>query len=179
MTLMQVVLPEPLGPTNPRISPGLRSKLKPSRAWKPPKRFTRLSTVSSGERSVLGDIDPPAAQQRGQSVGQEQHQTHDEQAVDELEILRRRDADGVVDAVEDDDAEDGADDGRGAAEQREDDGEDADLAGERRLRIEGRDAPGEDAADEAGDERREQPGDDALAHHVDAGHGGADRILAD
>src|SRR5690242_680037 len=106
MTLMQVVLPEPLGPTRPRISPGFKSKLKPSRAWKPPKRFTRLSTVRSGERSALRDIDPPAAQQRCQPVGQEQHQPHDEQAVDELEILRRRDADRVVDAVQDDNAED-------------------------------------------------------------------------
>src|SRR5690242_2645187 len=137
MTLMHVVLPEPLGPTRPRISPDFRSKLRPSRAWNPPNRFTRLSTVRSGERTELGDIDAPAAQQRGEPVGQEQHQPHDQQAVDELEILRRRDADRVVDAVENNDAEDRPDDGGGAAEQRENDGEDADLAGERRLRIEG------------------------------------------
>src|SRR5580704_8636094 len=153
MTLMQVVLPEPLGPTRPRISPGFKSKLRPSSARKPPNRLTRFSTVRSGERGASGDIDPPAAQQRDEPGRQEQHQPHDEEAVDELEILRRRDADGVVDAVEDNDAEDRPDDGGGAAEQGEDDGEDADLAREYRLRIEHRDVPGEDAADEPGDER--------------------------
>src|SRR5579883_1237365 len=128
MTLMQVVLPEPLGPTRPRISPCLRSKVSPSSARKPPKRLTKLSTVSSG--AVSGDIDPPAAEERNEAVRQEQHQPHDEEAVDELEVLRRRDADGVVDAVEDDDAEQRPDDRRRAAEQREDDGEDAEVAAE-------------------------------------------------
>src|SRR5579883_580249 len=151
MTLMQVVLPEPLGPTRPRISPGFRWKVSPSSARKPPKRLTSPSTSSSGVTS--GDIDPPAAEQRDEPGRQEQHQPHDEEAVDELEILRRRDADGVVDAIEDDDAENGSDDRRGAAEQREDDGEDADLAAEGGLGIEDRDVPGEDAAGETGDER--------------------------
>src|SRR5260370_3218585 len=100
MTLMQVALPEPLGPTRPRISPGFRSKLKPSSARKPPNRLTRFSTVRSGERFASGDIDPPAAQQRDQPGRQEQHQPHDEEAVDELRILRPPDADAVVNAVE-------------------------------------------------------------------------------
>src|SRR5260221_10357544 len=101
MTLMQVVLPEPLGPTRPRISPDFRSKLKPSSARKPPKRLTRFSTVRSGERGVPRDIDPPTAQQRDQSGRQEQHHPPDEEAATELATLRRRDAHGVVNAIED------------------------------------------------------------------------------
>src|SRR5215470_9519497 len=93
ITLMHVVLPDPFGPTNPRISPGLRVKLRPSSARNPPKRLTRPSMASSGS----GDIDPPSLQQRDESVRQEQHQAHDQRAVDELEILRRRNADRIVD----------------------------------------------------------------------------------
>src|ERR1700680_3955189 len=119
MTLMHVVLPEPFGPTRPRISPGLRSKLSSSSARKPPKRFTRPLTANSGCGS--GDIDPPAPAQRNETVRQEQHQAHDQHAVNELEILRRGDADGVVDAVEDQHAEDRTEYGRGAAEQRKHD----------------------------------------------------------
>src|ERR1700691_3052947 len=101
MTLIQVVLPEPLGPTRPRISPAPTLKLKTSSARKPPKRFTRPSTVRSGGAS--GDIDAPSLQQRDQTVRQEQHQSHDQQAVQELKVLWRRDADGIVDAVEEND----------------------------------------------------------------------------
>src|SRR5579875_2339843 len=68
MTLMQVVLPDPLGPTRPRISPGLRSKLTPSRARNPPKRFTRDSTRRRiGPAS--GDIDPSEPQHGDEAVG--------------------------------------------------------------------------------------------------------------
>src|SRR5260221_12490737 len=108
---MQVVLPEPLGPTRPRISPDFRSKLKPSSARKPPKRLTRFSTVRSGERGVSGDIDPPTAQQRDQSGRQEQHQPHDEEAVGELEILRRREPEGVGNSVKEEEAEAAPDEG--------------------------------------------------------------------
>src|SRR5437899_745448 len=115
MTLMQVVLPEPFGPTRPRISPGSRWKLSSSSARKPPKRLTRPFTAKSGCGS--GDIDPPAPEQRDEAVRQEQHETHDQHAVDELEILRGRDANRVVNAVEDKDAKDRPEYGRGAAEQ--------------------------------------------------------------
>src|SRR5216683_7493738 len=101
MTLMHVVLPEPLGPTRPRISPAFKLKVSPSSARKPPKRFTRPSTASIGE--VSGDIDPPAPQQRDEAVRQEQHQTHNQCAVDQLKILRRRNSDGVVDAIQNND----------------------------------------------------------------------------
>ena len=42
-----------------------------------------------------------------------------------------------------------------------------------------RHVPGEDAAGEARNQRAQQPGDNALAHHIDTGHGGTDRILPD
>src|SRR5208282_2208420 len=183
MTLMHVVLPEPLGPTRPRISPGMRWKLSPSSARKAPKRLTRPSTRRSGSPAAAfarsRDIDAPAPEERDEAVRQEQHEAHDEQPVDELEVLRSRDADRVVDAVENDDAEDRPGDGGDAAEEREDDGEDAEIRAEHGLRIEDRDVPGEDSADEAGDERAQEPGNHAPAHHVDARHAGADRILAD
>src|SRR5690242_3212886 len=126
---MQVVLPDPFGPTSPRISPGFSSKVSPSSARKSPKRFTSPSTARSGGAAAdgSGDIDASPAGQRDQPVGQEQHERHDQHAVDELKILRRRDPDRVVDPVEDDDAEQRPDDGRGPAEQREDDREDADA----------------------------------------------------
>src|SRR5271166_623436 len=172
MTLMAVVLPEPLGPTSPSISPPCKVNVRPSSAWKPPNRFTRPSTASSGAPS--GDIDPSAPKQRYQTIGQEQHQRHDQQTVDELEILRRGNADCVVDAVESNDTENGSADCRGSTEQHEHDGEDGEFAAEHRLRIEHRHVPGEDAAGETGNQRAQQPGDDAFAHHVDAGHAGAD-----
>src|SRR5436305_1187059 len=115
ITLMQVVLPDPFGPTRPRISPARTWKLTPSSARNPPKRLTSLSTTSSGS----GDIDSPAPRERGEAVGHKEHEQHDEDAVDQLEILRSRDADGVVDAVEDEDAEHRPEHGGRAAEVRE------------------------------------------------------------
>src|SRR5215471_461216 len=172
---MHVVLPDPFGPTRPRISPAFRVKLRPSSARKPPKRLTSPSTVRSGS----GDIDPPALKERDEAIRQEKNEAHDQRAIDQLEILRRRDADSVVDAVEDNDAEDRPDDRGIAAEQREYDGEDRELAAEHGLGVEDRHVPGKDAAGKARNERTEQPGDDAFAHHVDARHAGADRVLAD
>src|SRR5208282_4271954 len=99
---MQVVLPDPFGPTRPRISPAPTRRLSASSARKPPKRLTRPSTASRGAGS--GDIDPPSLQQRGEPVRQEHHQAHDQGAVQELEVLRRRNSDSVIDAIENDDA---------------------------------------------------------------------------
>src|SRR5579863_8062963 len=151
MTLMQVVLPEPFGPTRPKISPRPIVKLKLSSARKPPKRFTTPSTCNSGAAS--GDIDTPALQQRDQPVRQEQHQPHDQCPVDQLKVLRRGNADGVVDAVEHDYAEDRPDDGGIAAEQYENDGEDGEFHAEDGLRIKHRHVPGEDSTGEPGDQR--------------------------
>ena len=50
MTLKQVVLPAPLGPIRPRISPSLMSKLTSSSATTPPNR----SVTSSTSRTVAG-----------------------------------------------------------------------------------------------------------------------------
>src|SRR5690348_12170142 len=106
MTLIAVVLPEPLGPTRPKISPGTTWKLRPSSAWKPPKRFTSPETLRMG--FVSGDMPSPARCKRHQPGRQEQHQPHDQEAIDELEILRGGEADQVVDAIEDDNADDRA-----------------------------------------------------------------------
>src|ERR1700750_513250 len=97
ITLIAVVLPEPLGPTSPRISPDETWKLKPSSAQKPPKRFTRLETLRNGALSV--DMPSLASCERHQSCGKKQHQPHDQEAVDQLKVLRRGKSDQVVDAV--------------------------------------------------------------------------------
>src|SRR5581483_9019795 len=127
MMLIAVVLPEPLGPTSPRISPDVTWKLRPSSARKPPKRFTSLVTLRIGVAS--GDMPSPPRCKRHQTCRQEQHQSHDQQAVNQLEILRGGKTDQIVDAIENDDADDRAGDGGDAAEQREHDGEDRELAG--------------------------------------------------
>src|SRR5271166_2323642 len=144
ITLMQVVLPEPLGPTSPRISPPCKLKVTPSSARKPPKRFTRPSMARSGAASR--DIDPSAPQQRYETIGQEQHESHDQQTVDELKVLRRGNADCVIDAIENNDPEDRPDDGRGSSEQHEYNGKDREFAAEHRLWIKHRHVPGKDAA---------------------------------
>src|SRR6516225_7565136 len=103
MTLMQVVLPEPFGPTRPSTSPSRKAKLTPSSALKPSKRFISLSTLSKGGRTLdaagLGHTDASTAQERREPVRQEQHQRHDQRAVDQLKILRHVDADHVVNAI--------------------------------------------------------------------------------
>src|ERR1700741_396583 len=129
MTLIAVVLPEPLGPTRPRISPGATWKLKPSSARKPPKRFTSFATLRIGS-VISGDMPSPPRRQRHQPRRQEQHQAHDQKTIDQLEILRRGEPDHIVDAIEDDHADNGAGDGGNPAEQREHDGENREIAGE-------------------------------------------------
>ena len=47
---MQVVLPDPFGPTSPSTSPRARWNDTPSSARNPPKRFTSCSTRKSGAR---------------------------------------------------------------------------------------------------------------------------------
>src|SRR5580658_1481593 len=128
MTLIQVVLPDPLGPTRPRISPAPTEKLRTSSARKPPKRFTSPSTVNSGGAS--GDIDAPSLQQRDDAIRQKHHQAHDQRAVNELKVLRRVNAHGVVDAVENDGAEYRAGHCCAAAEQNKHDGENRELDAE-------------------------------------------------
>src|ERR1700722_12967378 len=118
---MAVVLPEPLGPTSPRISPDATWKLNPSSAWKPPKRLTSFETVRMG--ALSGDMPAPASCERHQPGGQKQHQPHDQETVDELKILRRGEADQIVDSVENDDADNRAANRGDAAKQREHDRE--------------------------------------------------------
>src|ERR1019366_5772114 len=47
ITLKKVVLPEPLGPIRPRISPSFTARLSRFKATRPPKRIDRPSQASS------------------------------------------------------------------------------------------------------------------------------------
>src|SRR4051812_13284634 len=60
MTLNAVVLPAPLGPISPWISPPSISNETSSRATMPPKWRETLSTASSGTRAILCPIEPVA-----------------------------------------------------------------------------------------------------------------------
>src|ERR1700734_2147905 len=46
--LNNVVLPAPLGPTSPKISPGITDRVTSCRAWTPPKRLEMVLASSSG-----------------------------------------------------------------------------------------------------------------------------------
>ncbi|SKU86687.1 Uncharacterised protein [Mycobacteroides abscessus subsp. abscessus] len=63
MTLKQVVLPAPLGPTRPRISPRRMSKLTPSSACRPPNLSVRSLTSSrtSASAGSTGTPDSPSS----------------------------------------------------------------------------------------------------------------------
>src|SRR5499433_969012 len=81
MQLMRVVLPEPLGPINPKRSPGFTWRLTRLRAVKPPKR---LITACTSRRGVATLSAPQAAHQAEDALGGEhdeghQHYAHDEQ----------------------------------------------------------------------------------------------------
>ena len=57
---MQVVLPEPFGPTRPSISPA-RSKLRSVERAKAAEALDQLGDRE--KRRISGDIDPPSLQQ--------------------------------------------------------------------------------------------------------------------
>src|SRR5690242_20766551 len=50
MTRRVVVLPAPLGPSRPKISPGRASRLMPRRTWFEPRVFSRRSILTAGPR---------------------------------------------------------------------------------------------------------------------------------
>src|SRR5271166_2159047 len=52
--LIVVVLPAPLGPKNPKISPGATAKEMPSTAVASPKRLVMRSTTTSGGSILFG-----------------------------------------------------------------------------------------------------------------------------
>src|SRR3974390_1324468 len=150
---MQVVLPDPFGPTRPRTSPTFSVKLTPSSARKPPNCLATSSRRNRGSR----DIDAPLAQQRRKTVREEEDEQNDQSPADQLEILRRGDAHAVIDPVQDRDTQNGTKNGAVAAEQREHDRKDREFTAEHRLRIEHRDVPSEGAAGETCDQRAQQP----------------------
>src|SRR5437879_6307887 len=93
MTLKSVVLPAPLGPMMPRISPGAARRLTSLTAVRPPKRLVTASSSSIAPHRAQPLPDPA-----DQALGHEAHD-HDEQAaVDDqvdadeprLEVAERR-----------------------------------------------------------------------------------------
>src|SRR5678816_240429 len=93
MTLKSVVLPAPLGPMMPRISPGAARRLTSFTAVSPPKRL-----VTASSSSIASHRAQPLPDPADQALGHEAHD-HDEQAaVDDqvdadepgLEVAERR-----------------------------------------------------------------------------------------
>src|SRR5690606_14026456 len=81
---MRVDLPDPFGPTKPRISPPETCPVTPSRAWTPPKCFTTFSKRRSATDRLLDRLGgrcpragrtpaTPALGNHGPQHGTEQH----------------------------------------------------------------------------------------------------------
>src|SRR6476661_8772191 len=93
MTLKRVVLPAPLGPMMPRISPGAARRLTSFTAVSPPKRL-----VTASSSSIASHRAQPLPDPANQALGHEAHD-HDEQAAEDdqldpdeprLEVAERR-----------------------------------------------------------------------------------------
>src|SRR5262245_37145969 len=79
---MVVVLPEPLGPSMPKISPASIEKLMPSTAVSAPKRLTSPSTAMTGGMALLRGADPrfggqPGLERAAGRVDRDLHAEHD------------------------------------------------------------------------------------------------------
>src|SRR5512144_2260773 len=93
MTLNSVVLPAPLGPMMPRISPGAARRLTSLTAVSPPKRL-----VTASSSSIASHRAQPLPDPADQALGHEAHDHDEETAVDDqvdadearLEIAERR-----------------------------------------------------------------------------------------
>src|SRR6201747_782532 len=96
--------------------------------------------------ALSGDMPAPSCCERYQASGKKQHQPHDQQPVDELEILRGGEPDQIVDAVENEDTDDRAADRGDPAEQRKNNCEDREVAAENIVGIEHRHVPSVNAA---------------------------------
>src|SRR5438105_2895364 len=114
-----VVLPAPLGPMIPKMSPGITSKSIKARARRPPKRFEILRTESTASAGIG---DPPVPQggaerrkpssDANESVRLVEHDENEEPAVDEEKRIAQG-GDGKkfdLERTEDDRAEDRTDD---------------------------------------------------------------------
>src|SRR5438477_11630193 len=91
MQLKSVVLPAPLGPMRPTISPGSMASEISLLASRPPKRFVTASTLSSGamgsgrrrRRGRAAPAKPAPPRQRQQAGGPERGDEDDDEAVDD------------------------------------------------------------------------------------------------
>src|SRR5215468_8658550 len=102
MRLKQVVLPAPLGPIRPTISPSGTLKLTCSTALRPLNRFDTPTTSSNAATLTLRrSIGRPAIeferfrQRRPHAVGQEHDHEQQADAVENLLHARHIDADGA------------------------------------------------------------------------------------
>src|SRR5437773_9675064 len=75
--LKQVVLPDPLGPMSPRISPSLTSKETALSAVKPPKRLVRRSTESTRRAGEAGERAPASSGMKSASGPGRRRGQHD------------------------------------------------------------------------------------------------------
>src|SRR6202049_1691222 len=127
-----VVLPAPLGPMIPKMSPGITSKSMRSRARRPPKRLEMPRTESSASAGIG---DPPVRSEGGggerrqpssdahQPVGLVEHDENEEPTIDEEKRIAQS-GDGEefdLERAEDNRPEDRTNDGADAAEDRHQD----------------------------------------------------------
>src|SRR6188508_3737335 len=137
MAANSVVLPAPLGPISPTISPARTSSDAWSTAFRPPNALERSRTSSMAA----------APKEAGEAVGQpgdddDQHHAVDDQA-ERLDVLERREHAGgvarqLVDRGQHDRADQRAEDGAGAADHRDQQHLDrlVDAEGDRRVDVE-------------------------------------------
>src|SRR6266508_6243008 len=117
--LNTVVLPAPLGPMSPRISPASTVKEKRSTARSPPKSRVRSLTVRSAMAPRSPAPRPGSARAAPYPLGQVADDQHHEETIEDqvadLEAL----AEELPDGGEKDGADDGADHGGEAADHRD------------------------------------------------------------
>src|SRR5215471_14319966 len=186
--LTRVVLPEPLGPMSPRISPSWRSKLTSDTAASPPNRLVtpRASTRAIGLHPVLAQIPGELAPREftpaddvGQSLGHEEHDEDHHDAVEELGQAYELGGEELGDGGEHERAEERAHHRAHAAEHGHDDHLDRDDDFEDSLGVDEGDPVGEHTSHEPGEGAGEREGGGLVEGGVDAhGHGGI-LVLAD
>src|SRR5579883_109837 len=185
--LKSVVLPAPLGPMRPRISPSATAKLTASLATSPTKRRVTRSSSSSTRRLPADPRRGGMALQGGDETDEplrlRHRDDHDERAVDdEVEAaaaapdiaarrLRERDEDRGAECRPPERADAAQHGGKGD--------EDRELAAQDAVGIDEGDELGVDGADDASEEGAGCGGDELRAEDADADAFGGDGIVLD
>src|SRR5262245_29508636 len=89
--LTSVVLPAPLGPIRPRISPGATEKSTALVATSPPKRLDRRWVARIGARSAISRLPHPLSEQPARTQQQDGKQQHESVGI----LIGRRDHHGA------------------------------------------------------------------------------------